>query len=123
MHTTQNSYEKNPNSYLTSTKQMQHEQRTQKEEHSFLLQCKDKDHEHEKELLDKNLGFVGQFFGSAEHASKNITATICLVLVLGFTIISCFIYFLEKDVAFVKSMWHCISPIITLSLGYLFGKK
>lgn len=124
MQETNNSYEaKGGNSYYTGTKQMQHEQITQKEDHEFQLQCKDKDQSHEKELLDKNLGAIGRFFGSSEHASKNITATICLTLIIGVSIISCWVYYTKDDIAFIKNMWTNISPIITLSLGYLFGKK
>lgn len=124
MQETNNSYEaKGGNSYYTGTKQMQHEQITQKEDHEFQLQCKDKDQSHEKELLDKNLGAIGRFFGSSEHASKNITATICLTLIIGVSVISCWVYYTKDDIAFIKNMWINISPIITLSLGYLFGKK
>lgn len=124
MQETNNSYEaKGGNSYYTGTKQMQHEQITQKEDHEFQLQCKDKDQSHEKELLDKNLGTIGRFFGSSEHASKNITATICLTLIIGVSVISCWVYYTKEDITFIKNMWTNISPIITLSLGYLFGKK
>lgn len=124
MQETNNSYEiKSGNSYFMGTKQMQHEQITQKENHDFLLQCKDKDQNHEKELLSKNLGTIGRFFGSTEHASKNITATICLSLIIGISIISCWVYYTKEDITFIKNMWTNISPIITLSLGYLFGKK
>lgn len=123
MQDTSNSYEKGGNSYFTGTKQMQHEQITQKENHEFLLLCKEKDQNHEKDLLSRNLGTIGSIFGSAEHASKNITATICIALIVGVSIISCWVYYTKEDVSFVKSMWTNISPIITLSLGYLFGKK
>lgn len=124
MQETNNSYEiKSGNSYFMGTKQMQHEQITQKENHDFLLQCKDKDQNHEKELLSKNLGTIGCLFGSTEHASKNITATICLSLIIGVSIISCWVYYTKEDITFIKNMWTNISPIITLSLGYLFGKK
>lgn len=120
----QNSYEANSaNSYVAGTKQMQHEQITQKEDHEFQLKCKDKDQQHEKELLNTNLGTMGRLFGSADHASKNITASICLLLILGASIISCWIYYTKQDIAFIKNMWTNICPIITLSLGYLFGKK
>jgi hypothetical protein len=102
---------------------MQHEQITQKEDHEFQLQCKDKDQNHEKELFDKNLGTIGRFFGSSEHASKNITATICLTLIIGVSVISSWVYYTKEDITFIKNMWTNISPIITLSLGYLFGKK
>jgi len=120
----QNSYETTgANSYVAGTKQMQHEQITQREEHEFQLKCKDKDQQHEKDLLNTNLGTIGRLFGSAEHASKNITASICLLLILGISVISCWVYCTKQDMAFIKSMWTNISPIITLSLGYLFGKK
>lgn len=78
---------------------------------------------HEEELLSKNLGIIGRLFGSGDNSSKNITATICGSLLIGATIISCFVYFKEKDTTFIKSIWNNILPIITLSLGYLFGKK
>ena len=124
MQDSQNSYEGiSSNSYFAGTKQMQHEQITQKEEHEFQLKCKDKDQQHEKELLNTNLGGIGRLFGSAEHASKNITAAICILLILGVSIISCWVCYTKQDIAVIKSMWTNISPIITLSLGYLFGKK
>lgn len=124
MSNSQNSYETTgANSYVAGTKQMQHEQITQREEHEFQLRCKDKDQQHEKELLNTNLGRIGRLLGSAEHASKNITASICLLLILGVSIISCWVYYTKQDIDFIKSMWTNISPIITLSLGYLFGKK
>lgn len=124
MRTDQNSYEATgANNYVAGTKQMQHEQITQKEEHEFKLSCKDKDQRHEKELLNTNLGTVGRFFGCTEHSSKNITAIICILLIVGVSVISCWVYYTEQDTVFIKSMWTNISPIITLSLGYLFGKK
>lgn len=124
MQDSQNSYETSEaNSYFAGTKQMQHEQITQKEEHEFQLKCKDKDQQYEKDLLNQNLGVIGRLFGSSEHASKNITASVCLLLILGVSIISCWVYYAKQDIVFIKSMWTNISPIITLSLGYLFGKK
>lgn len=123
MQDSQNSYEQSATNSYASTKQMQHEQITQKEEHEFQLKCKDKDQQHEKDLLNTNLGIIGRIFGSSEHASKNITASVCILLILGISIISCWVYYTEQDIAFIKSMWTNISPIITLSLGYLFGKK
>lgn len=101
----------------------EHEQSKLKEEHKFNLDCKDKDHQHEKEILEKNLGLIGRFFGCTEHASKNITAVICLSLIVGASLVSLLVYCCKQDIAFIKSMWINISPIITLSLGYLFGKK
>ena len=53
----------------------------------------------------------------------NITATINLVLLLGATVISLFVYCHDQDKEFVKAIWTGAMPIVTLSLGYLFGKK
>lgn len=78
---------------------------------------------HELDKLNKQLGWIGRFFGSDENASKNITATICILLLLGASIISIIVYFFNQDLPFVKAMWQNILPVITLSLGYLFGKK
>lgn len=117
----------NNNGYSSDLKALklttEHEQSKLKEEHKFNLDCKDKDHQHEKEILEKNLGLIGSFFGCTEHASKNITAVICLCLILGISVISCIVYFCKEDISFIAKMWGGLFPIITLSLGYLFGKK
>ena len=124
MQDSQYSYKENGlNFYSVPTNKMLHEQVTQKEEHEYQLKCKERDQKHEKELLNTNLGVIGRLLGSAEHASKNITASICILLILGVSVISCWVYYKKQDIAFIKSMWTSISPIITLSLGYLFGKK
>ena len=104
MQGSQYSYEGNgKNSYSVPTIQMQHEQVTQKEEHEFQLKCKERDQKHEKDLLNTNLGFIGRLLGSAEHASKNITASICILLILGVSVISCWVYYKKQDIAFIKS--------------------
>lgn len=109
---------------LKQTKlQNTHEQNLKKEEHEYTIECKKLDQEHERETLKKNLGLIGRTFGCAENATKNITAVICLCLIIGASIISIIVYYHNQDISFVKSMWVNISPIITLSLGYLFGKK
>lgn len=109
---------------LKQTKlQNTHEQILKKEEHEYTIECKRLDQEHELNTLSKNLGFIGRTFGNAENATKNITVVICLCLIFGVSVISIIVYFCNQDIAFVKSMWINISPIITLSLGYLFGKK
>ena len=100
-----------------------HEKELQKEQHEFDLECKKLDQKHEQEKIDKNLGWIGQTFGSAENASKNITATICILMLIGVTIVSVVVYCNEHDISRVGGLWDMILPIITLSLGYLFGKK
>ncbi len=77
---------------------------TQKEEHDYMLELKDKDHKHEQDVLLLNLGIFGRFFGSSEHASKNITGFVCAVLLIGASVISCWVYYTKEDVSFVKSI-------------------
>ena len=103
--------------------QTNHEKELQKEQHEFALECKKLDQMHEQETIDKNLGWIGQTFGSAENASKNITATICILMLIGVVIVSVVVYCNERDISRVEGLWDMILPIITLSLGYLFGKK
>lgn len=112
--------------------QTSHEQAKQKEEfaHEERMEqikndSKDKDErrKHEKEMGDQALGWFGRLFGSKENSSRNITGAICLSFTAGATLVSLIVYFGKDDIEFVKGMWEIICPIITLSLGYLFGKR
>lgn len=100
-----------------------HERDLQKEQHDYDINCKKIELQHELDTIDKNLGCIGRTFGSAENASKNITAILCILLLVGVTIVSIVVYCKEKTVSAVAGLWDGILPIITLSLGYLFGKK
>ena len=84
---------------------------------------KDDQRKHEKEMGDQALGWFGRLFGSKENSSRNITGAICLSFTAGATLVSLIVYFSKDDTEFVKGMWEIIYPIITLSLGYLFGKR
>lgn len=103
--------------------QTAHEKNLQKEQHDFDLECKKLDQKHEQEIITKNLGWIGRTFGSTENASKNITATLCILLLVGVVIVSAIVYYNECDVNKVVGLWDGVLPIITLSLGYLFGRK
>lgn len=94
-----------------------------KQKNDFELDMQRKQFDHENELKDKELGWIGKFFGSGENSSKNIAVILCVLLMLGGTIISCIAYFMDKDTQFIGLIWNKILPIITLSLGYIFGKK
>ncbi len=78
---------------------------------------------HEKDMANQALGWFGRIFGAKENSSRNITGLICLSFVIGATLVSLLVYFCKEDLIFVKYMWGVTSPIITLSLGYLFGHK
>ncbi|WP_195498773.1 hypothetical protein [Alistipes timonensis] len=123
-----NSYTKEPaNRYNSEFKQAkldkEHEQTLQKEDHDHAFRCLQEEHKQKIDILKKNLGIIGCLFGSPENASKNITAIICIILLLGAAIISFVVYWGKDDISFVENIWSSIIPVITLALGYLFGKN
>lgn len=77
----------------------------------------------ETKRQSKHLGWLGHIFGSPEGASKYITATICLITLIGMICLSIKAYNCEDGIARIKDIWSIGSPIVTLSLGYLFGKN
>jgi len=69
--------------------------------------------------MDHESGSLGKFFGSARSAPLNIAGLLALILVgaaIGFTI------FPPKDVP-PMDFWKVVMPVLTLILGYAFGKK
>ena len=62
-------------------------------------------------------GYAGQIFGSRSIPSVNIAAIfILLLLISGVSVI-----FFNSLVP-PKEYWSIISPLMTLALGYIFGK-
>lgn len=94
-----------------------------KQKNEFELEAQQKQFNHENELKDKEIGWIGKFFGTGDNSSKNIAVLLCLVLMIGGTVISCIAYFSDKDTQFIGLIWNKILPVVTLSLGYIFGKK
>ena len=71
------------------------------------------------------LGVLGKFFGANHSSANNIAGTTVIVLILtgiGYTIFIGSKEYSDKDVS-IKEFWGIITPIITLVLGYIFGKK
>lgn len=99
-----------------------HEQTINKQDHDFQLELQQRQFDHENQLKDKELGLFGKLFGCGESSSKNIALVICILLLLGATIISCIAYFNNADVEFIGNIWNKVIPVVTLSLGYIFGK-
>lgn len=125
-----NSYKENnigTSSYGAPLKKLElqntHEQAQLKEQHLHEERMTDKKYQHEANINNQALGRFGRLFGSQENASRNITGIICLSFIAGATLVSLIEYFCNNDTQFVKNMWEVICPIITLSLGYLFGKN
>lgn len=100
-----------------------HARAVQKEDHSHEEEMQKLANEHAEKEHAKELGLVGTLFGGDKNSSKNITAIINICLLIGATAVSLAVYFCEQDKAFVKAIWTGVLPIVTLSLGYLFGKK
>lgn len=115
-----NSYSADTSFVIEQNKELyKHEQNQLKEQHKY----QEKENEHSRETEKIKLGRIGRWFGTGENASKNITATICILLIVGGAVVSLYAYAWKNDKDLVEKIWGTIAPIITLSLGYLFGKK
>lgn len=107
-----------------SKQTLEEELALQKEEHQFQLQVQQLQHNHENNLKSKEIGWLGKFFGTSDNGARNIALTIMILLIIGATVLSCCIYcsnYPDKD--FITNIWNWVIPIITLALGYIFGKN
>lgn len=115
-----NSY---PAGISSTPKQMEHQKAMVKEDHEYQLNLQKAQHDQELKMKNKDLGWIGFIFGTSENASKNIAALISLILVIGSIVFSCIIYKCGSDNSFIETIWRIAMPVVTLSLGYIFGKK
>lgn len=79
----------------------------------------------ENNIMDKEIGFLGKFFGFGESVKLNI-AGICILILLLIGIVYTFIYLFSNvnDKAIgITEFWSIITPLMTLTLGYIFGKN
>ena len=68
-------------------------------------------------------GYFGKFFGIAENSSNNIAGVlICSLLLIG-TLYTAYMIIIDYAGTHsqVLDFWEIIVPMITLSVGYLFG--
>ena len=77
--------------------------------------------------LDKKeeRGLLGKLWGAKEHSSNNIAGLFIFLLLLA-----CFVYTVwslsaneENSHSNILEFWKTLSPFMTLSLGYIFGKS
>ena len=68
--------------------------------------------------MDLESGWLGKFFGAPTHSPLNIAGLLIILLVLTGIAVS-FIYGISDSINY----WSKILPLITLALGYVFGKK
>lgn len=71
----------------------------------------------ESKKLDLEAGWVGKFFGSKTNAPTNIAGIfITLLLISGVVVL-----FFSSNIQPLE-YWKTIIPLLTLAIGYLFGK-
>ncbi len=70
-----------------------------------------------KNRTHDNHGFLGVFFGASNDSPTNIAGLIAVFLVLA-GIINCLIGQISSEF-----LWEKITPILSMILGFLFGKK
>lgn len=108
--------------FSSTPKQMEHQKAMAQENHEYQLKMQKAQHDHEISMRNMDLGKVGYIFGASDNSSRNIAASICFVLLVAIIAMSCVAYYMYEDKSFVASLWQLILPVITLSLGYIFGK-
>jgi hypothetical protein len=81
---------------------------TNPDEQKFVLRSKE---------MDLEAGWLGKFFGSGKNAPLNIAGFVVVVLV----IVGCVNLFVQSNLP-SGDYWKIIGPLITLVLGFLFGK-
>ena len=104
--------------------QYQHEEITQQAQNDHEERMADKEYSHRKEMLDKELGSLGHVFGSMSHSARTIAFVIVIALLLVSTGILTYVYFCAPANAESKHfelIWTNTIPVVTLTLGYLFG--
>jgi hypothetical protein len=69
--------------------------------------------------MDHDSGCLGKIYGSTKNAPFNISGTVIFLLVASAIVIT---IWPPKDVKPLE-FWQIILPVVTLGLGYLFGKK
>lgn len=74
------------------------------------------DNENNRSNLNLEIGFLGKIWGHKSHAPYNIAGLVLIVLLVFGIVRSCM-------VSDIKDLWSIITPIITLTLGYIFGDK
>lgn len=110
-------------SILISRENHVHEQTLDKQDKEFQLQIQERQFAHENSLKEKELGWMGKFFGSGDNSSRNIAAFVSVLLLLGASVVSVVIYACERDNVLISKIWGLVIPVLTLSLGYIFGKE
>lgn len=100
-----------------------HQEVTQKQDHEHKREMADLKHRHELEKLDKNGGDLGKCFGLGENQSKGITFVLMISLMIIMLLLILTFYNQSPHSQFVELVWNSFIPVLTLALGYIFGKE
>ncbi|WP_415753797.1 hypothetical protein [Pseudomonas leptonychotis] len=77
--------------------------------HKYLLESKQ---------LELEAGWLGKIFGTSKAAPQNIAGAVAILLITaGVTTL-----FFEAKIK-PEEFWKIIIPVVSMILGYLFGKK
>ena len=96
----------------------------QREDHQFQLEMQKQQHNHENELKNKEIGWLGKFFGAEDNAARNMAMTVIILVSGRATVFSvCVIFNSNIGDDLIPNVWSKVSPVITLALGYIFGKN
>lgn len=114
----------NPTLHLKITKQEQsHEQILLSEKNKHELEILEKNHKHEIKCKNKDLGWLGFLFGGKELTALNISGFLIILLIIIGCYLTSKVFNNKEDIDNVLKIWSIITPIITLTLGYIFGNK
>lgn len=78
----------------------------------------DKEYILESKKMDLEAGWVGKCFGSKTIAPINIAGAFVMFLVIS----GIAVLFFNSSIQ-ATEYWKIIAPLLTLALGYLFGKS
>ncbi|MGV3460684.1 MAG: hypothetical protein ACO1N9_09555 [Flavobacterium sp.] len=81
----------------------------------------------EASVHERELGALGKFFGAGDTVKMNIAGLTIIVLTLtGIIYTFCILYNNNSNnpkAIGILEFWGIITPIITLALGFVFGKS
>lgn len=100
-----------------------HEQTILQVKNQQDLDLLDKKHNHQLNCIKKELGVMGRIFGGKELTALNISGLLIFLLLIIGLILSFIVYESTVGMDNVLKVWSIITPIITLTLGYIFGNK
>jgi hypothetical protein len=89
----------------------------------------DKKNQFKKDMTRLKLGWFGKILGGASNLPLNVAGAVVLILLLigiGATIAVIWVGLHscnQINTNTLKDIWSVLTPIITLTIGYLFGKR